>query len=59
MSNTTKIRQKEQEETTKESGLSSTIMDQNVENPNTRLLLISCSQGILSSSSFSCYLLLR
>ena len=30
-----------------------------VENPNTRLLLISCSQGILSSSSFSCYLLLR
>ena len=32
---------------------------QAVENPNTRLLLISCSQGILSSSSFSCYLLLR
>ena len=31
----------------------------NVENPNTRLFLISCSQGILSSSSFSCYLLLR
>ena len=30
-----------------------------VENSNTRLLLISCSQGILSSSSFSCYLLLR
>ena len=30
----------------------------NVENPNTRLILISCSQGILSSSSFSCYLLL-
>ena len=30
-----------------------------VENPNTRLILISCSQGILSSSSFSCYLLLR
>ena len=30
-----------------------------VENPNTRLLLISCSQGILSSSSFSCYRLLR
>ena len=29
-----------------------------VENPNTRLILISCSQGILSSSSFSCYLLL-
>ena len=25
-----------------------------VENSNTRLLLISCSQGILSSSSFSC-----
>ena len=33
------------------------LMD--VENPNTRLLLISCSQGILSSSSFSCYPLLR
>ena len=32
---------------------------QGVENFNTRLLLISCSQGILSSSSFSCYLLLR
>ena len=30
-----------------------------VENPNTRLFLISCSQGILSSTSFSCYLLLR
>ena len=30
-----------------------------VENLNTRLLLISCSQGILSSSSFSCYPLLR
>ena len=30
-----------------------------VENSNTRLLLISCSQGILGSSSFSCYLLLR
>ena len=30
-----------------------------VENSNTRLLLISCSQGILSSSSFSCCLLLR
>ena len=30
-----------------------------VENSNTRLLLISCSQGILSFSSFSCYLLLR
>ena len=30
-----------------------------VENSNTRLLLISCCQGILSSSSFSCYLLLR
>ena len=30
-----------------------------VENPNTRLILISCSQGILSSSSLSCYLLLR
>ena len=28
MSNTTKIRQKEQKETTKEGGLSSTIMDQ-------------------------------
>ena len=28
MSNATKIRQKEQEETTKEGGLSSTIMDQ-------------------------------
>ena len=33
--------------------------DIHVENSNTRLLLISCSQGILSSSSFSCYLLLR
>ena len=30
-----------------------------VENSNTRLLLISCSQGILGSSSFSCCLLLR
>ena len=30
-----------------------------VENLNTRLLLISCSQGILSFSSFSCYPLLR
>ena len=30
-----------------------------VENPNTRLILISCSQGILCSSSLSCYLLLR
>ena len=30
-----------------------------VENLNTRLFLISCSQGILSSSSFSFYLLLR
>ena len=29
MSNATKIRQKEQKETTKEGGLSSTIMDQN------------------------------
>ena len=29
-----------------------------VENPNTRLILISCSQGILCSSSLSCYLLL-
>ena len=35
------------------------VMVNHVENPNTRLLLISCSQGILSSSSFSCYLLLR
>ena len=33
--------------------------DASVENLNTRLLLISCSQGILSSSSFSCYPLLR
>ena len=32
---------------------------QAVENLNTRLFLISCSQGILSSSSFSFYLLLR
>ena len=30
MSNATKIRQKEQKETTKEGGLSSTIMDQKV-----------------------------
>ena len=30
-----------------------------VENPNTRLILISCSQGILCSSSLSCSLLLR
>ena len=30
-----------------------------VENLNTQLLLISCSQGILSYSSFSCYPLLR
>ena len=35
------------------------LLDDHVENSNTRLLLISCSQGILSSSSFSCYLLLR
>ena len=34
-------------------------LTEDVENPNTRLLLISCSQGILSSSSFSCYPLLR
>ena len=35
------------------------FLPDSVENSNTRLLLISCSQGILSSSSFSCYLLLR
>ena len=35
------------------------VLVTSVENSNTRLLLISCSQGILSSSSFSCYLLLR
>ena len=35
------------------------LVDGFVENLNTRLLLISCSQGILSSSSFSCYPLLR
>ena len=36
-----------------------TLKGKTVENPNTRLILISCSQGILSSPSFSCYLLLR
>ena len=39
--------------------LTPTISAHTVENSNTRLLLISCSQGILSSSSFSCCLLLR
>ena len=39
-------------------GLESFLM-MYVENPNTRLILISCSQGILCSSSLSCYLLLR
>ena len=39
--------------------IQSNVMLSFVENPNTRLFLISCSQGILSSPSFSCYLLLR
>ena len=40
MSNTTNIRQKEQKETTKEGGLSSTIMDQKSIYNSTHLIMV-------------------